>query len=161
MGAPFRQTNLSVTGERTVSARGTLLDIEAVFHPRTAAKFGLKVLSGTNGDQTVVGYEVSTGRVYIDRTNSGTAALTVTGFSGVHSAPLRLRDGTLNLRILIDKSIVEVFAEDGERVLTDLVYPATSSDGIKVFAEGGSASLDALTVYRMRSTWPDSQVGTR
>jgi fructan beta-fructosidase len=39
-------------------------------------------------------------------------------------APLTLSDGTLSLRILIDHSIVEVFAEDGEHVVTDLVYPA-------------------------------------
>jgi sucrose-6-phosphate hydrolase SacC (GH32 family) len=75
------------------------------------------------------------------------------GFYGVHSAPLRLRDGTLNLRILVDNSLVEVFAEEGERVLTDLVYPAAGSDGLKVFAEGGTAALDAITVHKMRSTW--------
>jgi sucrose-6-phosphate hydrolase SacC (GH32 family) len=111
------------------------------------------VLTGMNGDETVIGYDVATRRLYIDRTKSGAAAASMTGFYGVHSAPLTLRDDTLNLRILVDNSIVEVFAEDGERVLTDLVYPAIGSDGLKVFAEGGTATLDVLTVHQMRSTW--------
>jgi sucrose-6-phosphate hydrolase SacC (GH32 family) len=75
------------------------------------------------------------------------------GFYGVHSAPLTLRDGALNLRILVDNSIVEVFAEDGERVLTDLVYPATGSNDLKLLAEGGTAALDVIRVHQMRSTW--------
>jgi levanase len=152
-GAPFREGKQSVTGERTLGVTGTLLDIEAVFRPQRATRFGLKVLTGTNGDETVVGYDVATSRLYIDRTKSGTAADAMTGFYGIHSAPLTLRDGTLNLRILVDNSIVEVFAEDGERVLTDLVYPAMGSSGLKIFAEGGTAALDAITVHRMRSTW--------
>jgi sucrose-6-phosphate hydrolase SacC (GH32 family) len=152
-GAPYRESKRSVTGERTLGITGTLLDIEAVFRPQRARKFGLKVLTGTNGDETVIGYDVATRRLYIDRTKSGTAAASMTGFYGVHSAPLTLRDGTLNLRILVDNSLLEVFAEDGERVLTDLVYPAMGSDGVKIFAEGGTTTLDTIAVHQMRSTW--------
>ena len=136
-----------------------MLDIEATLRPQSAPKFGLKVLTGANGEETVIGYDVTTSRLYIDRTRSGTAAASITGFYGVHSAPLSLRDGKLDLRILIDNSIVEVFAEDGERVLTDLVYPAIGSNGLKVFAEGGTMALDAISVHKMRSTWLGTQTG--
>jgi sucrose-6-phosphate hydrolase SacC (GH32 family) len=151
--APYRETSQSVADERALGTTGTLLDIEATFRPQSASKFGLKVLTGANGEETVIGYDVTTSRLYIDRTRSGTAAASITGFYGVHSAPLSLRDGKLDLRILIDNSIVEVFAEDGERVLTDLVYPAIGSNGLKVFAEGGTMALDAISVHKMRSIW--------
>lgn len=62
------------------------------------------------------------------------------------------RNGTLNLRVLVDHSIVEVFAENGERVLTDLVYPSLDSRGLAILAEGGTATLD-VDVYEMRSIW--------
>jgi sucrose-6-phosphate hydrolase SacC (GH32 family) len=156
-GAPYHEEGQSVSGERALGTTGTLLDIEAGFRPQTASKFGLKVLTGANGDQTVIGYDVATGRVYIDRTSSGTAASAMTGFYGVHSAPLTLRDGKLDLRILVDNSLVEVFANGGERVLTDLVYPAAGSNGLKVFADGGAAALDSINVYKMRSTWLETQ----
>ena len=152
-GIAFQEKNRPLTGERQLPTSGTLLDIEAVFRPRTAVKVGLKVLTATNGDETIVGYDTKERRLYIDRTKSGAAAATMTGFYGVHSAPLALRDGTLNLRILVDNSIVEVFAENGERVLTDLVYPAPGSNGLKLFAEGGPATVDAITVHQMRGIW--------
>ncbi len=152
-GAPFQERNRSITGERALAATGTALDIEASFRPQSATKFGLEVLTGANGDETAIGYDTTTGRIYIDRTKSGAAAAAMNGFYGVHSAPLTLRDGTLDLRILVDNSIVEVFAEDGERVLTDLVYPATGSNGLKVFAESGTATVESLAVYQMRSIW--------
>lgn len=152
-GTPLQERNQSLSGERQLAAAGTLLDIEATFRPGNAATFGVKVLTGSNGDETVVGYDVAQRRVYIDRTKSGAAAASVPGFYGIHSAPLTLRDGTLELRILVDHSIVEVFAEGGERVLTDLVYPATGSNGVKLFAQGGTAAIDSLAVHQMRSTW--------
>jgi len=152
-GIAFQEKNRALTGERQLPTSGTLLDIEAVFRPRDAVKVGLKVLTATNGDETIVGYDTRERRLYIDRTKSGAAAASMTGFYGVHSAPLALRDGTLNLRILVDSSIVEVFAENGERVLTDLVYPAPGSNGLKLFAEGGPATVDAITVHQMRGIW--------
>jgi sucrose-6-phosphate hydrolase SacC (GH32 family) len=156
-GNAFQERNQTVAGERQLTTSGILLDIEAAFRPGKASKFGLKVLTGANGDETVIGYDVAEQRLYIDRTKSGAAAAQMNGFYGVHSAPLVVRDGTLNLRILVDNSIVEVFAERGERVLSDLVYPAPGSHGIKLFAEGGAATLDRIAIHQMRSIWPSER----
>ena len=84
---------------------------------------GLKVLTNANGDETAVSYDVAAGTLSIDRTKSGAAAAELADFPGVHSAPVALRDGRLNLRILVDRSLVEVFAQDGERTIADQVYP--------------------------------------
>ena len=156
-GAPYHEAAQTLTGERTLNTTGTLLDIRATLHPQTAAKSGIKVLAGANGDQTVIGYDAATGSVYLDRTHAGTAAAAITGFPGVQSAPVSLHDGALDLRILVDNSIVEVYANHGERVLTDQVYPAATSNALKAFADGGSATLDSLDVYPMRSSWLETQ----
>jgi sucrose-6-phosphate hydrolase SacC (GH32 family) len=152
-GELLRARDQRLVGERTLSAQGSALDIGLAIRPTGASHVGLKVLTGANGDETIVGYDVVAGRVYIDRTRSGTAAEKMAGFYGVHSGPLRLRDGVLNLRILVDNSIVEVFAENGALALTDLVYPASGSTGLKVFADEGSATVEELDVYRMQSIW--------
>jgi len=152
-GSPFRKTKQSIAGERALTAAGRQLDIEASFRPQSATKLGLKVLVGANGDETVVGYDTATGCLYIDRTKSGVAAGSLNGFSGVHLAPLTLRDGTLSLRILIDHSIVEVFAEDGERDDGSRLSSPGESNGMNVFAEGGTALLEQITVHQMRSIW--------
>ena len=71
----------------------------------------------------------------------------------MHAAPVALRDGRLNLRILVDRSLVEVFAQGGERTIADQVYPTPGSDGLKVFAAGGTATLESLDIRELRTTW--------
>ena len=74
-------------------------------------------------------------------------------FPGVQRAPLAARHGKVRLRILVDWSSVEVFADGGRRVITDQVFPSADSDGVELFADGGSATLNSLKVRRLRSSW--------
>ncbi|MBI2384003.1 MAG: glycoside hydrolase family 32 protein [Gammaproteobacteria bacterium] len=141
-----------VEGTRRLDVLGREFDIEAEFALGGAAQFGLRVLVG-EGERTAIGYDVASGRVFIDRTQSGTAGTALSAFAGVHSAPLPARGGKVRLRILVDRSVVEVFANDGERVLTDLVYPGSESQGLELFALDGDVRLQSLNVWRMRSVW--------
>ena len=73
---------------------------------------------------------------------------------------MALRDGRLNLRILVDRSLVEVFAQGGERTIADQVYPTPGSDGLKLFATGGTAALEALDIRELRTTWGAPETST-
>src|SRR4051794_29397924 len=152
-GQRYTESGSAISGERTLTKRGDVLDIRATLRPGSAKRIGLKVLTNANGDETVIGYDVAAGTLSIDRTKSGPAAAELSGFPGVHAAPVALRDGRLNLRILVDRSLIEVFAQGGERTIADQVYPTPGSDGVKLFADGGSAGLDSLEVRQLRSTW--------
>jgi levanase len=48
---------------------------------------------------------------------------------------------------------VEVFADEGQTVITDQIFPSASSDGVALFADGGTARLDSLKIRRLRSSW--------
>ena len=68
----------------------------------------------------------------------------------MHEAPLPLAAGeTLRLRILLDRSSVEVFAQAGRVVLTDRVYPDAASVGVALEARGGRARLIGLRSWRL------------
>ncbi|MEH0585280.1 GH32 C-terminal domain-containing protein [Streptomyces sp. B21-106] len=103
-----------------------------------------------------MGYDTTTGEVYIDRTASGATDFDP-AFSGVQHAPLALDGGRLSLHILVDASSVEVYAQNsrGEQVtLTDQVFPDPSSTGVDAFAEGGTATLDHMQAWQLKSIWP-------
>jgi beta-fructofuranosidase len=70
--------------------------------------------------------------------------------------PLYLKEGEpLRLRVFVDRSIVEVFA-NGRQCLTLRAYPTRQdSTGVSVFARGSEASLVSLTAYQMKSVWPE------
>jgi levanase len=127
------------------SASGDVQRIDVTFAPGTAAKSGITVL-GDGTHSTVIGYDASTGEVYVDRGNSGNIGFHPL-FTSVDSAPVTLNaDGTVTLRIYVDRSSVEVFAQGGQRTITDQVFPGAGAREVTLFAEGGTARLKSLTV---------------
>ena len=55
----------------------------------------------------------------------------------------------------MDKSSLEVFANDGEAALTTYIYPGENADGIAAFASGGTATVKSL------KTWDLSKVNAQ
>ncbi|MGP3921001.1 GH32 C-terminal domain-containing protein [Nonomuraea sp. 10N515B] len=135
------------------AVQGKALDIEATFSLKDAERFGLKVRTGANGEETVIGYDTTTQELYVDRTRSGAVNFNST-FPGVQTAPLTAENGKVKLRILVDWSSVEVFGGSGEAVITDQIFPDPSSTGVDVFAEGGTATLDHMQAWQLKSIWP-------
>ncbi|NBE50501.1 glycoside hydrolase family 32 protein [Streptomyces boluensis] len=131
-------------------ARGKALDIEATFSLKDAERFGLKVRTGAEGEETVIGYDATTQELYVDRTRSGAVDFNST-FPGVQTAPLKAKNGEVKLRILVDWSSVEVFGGSGEAVITDQIFPDPESQGVEVFAENGSVMLDKAEVWHLDS----------
>ena len=72
------------------------------------------------------------------------------------SGPLWLEDKELlRLRVFIDHSVVEVFANN-RQCLTVRTYPSREdSQQVSFRARGGSATLKQLTAWKMKSIWPE------
>lgn len=129
-------------------ARGDCLDIVAVIEPGNARSVGLHLrVSPDSREQTTVVYDVAAAAVRLDRRRS---TLDERCERAMRGAPARLGpDGRLTLRILIDRSVIEVFAGE-ETCLTGRVYPTLAeSVGIEVFARGGSATAHSIDVWEM------------
>ncbi|MET9897395.1 GH32 C-terminal domain-containing protein [Streptomyces sp. NPDC006446] len=130
------------------AAKGKALDIEATFSLKDAERFGLKVRTGAGGEETVIGYDATAQELYVDRTHSGAVDFN-TSFPGVQTAPLKAKNGKVKLRILLDRSSVEVFGGRGEAAITDQIFPDPASQGVQVFAENGSVKLDRAVVWHL------------
>ncbi len=75
----------------------------------------------------------------------------------VENAPLHLHEGeNLQLRIFIDKSVVEVYA-NGRQYAAVRVYPGMSeSVGVSLFSRGQESELISLDAWQMKNTWETS-----
>jgi fructan beta-fructosidase len=121
------------------------------------------VLDVELGEATVVGVDLAVdgdsavrirfedGELSLDRSQVGHPVLPAT-FAAVHRAPVEPVDGRLVLRIVFDRSSVEVFADDGRVVLTDLVFPAEGARGLRVVADGPPSGPASLDVWRLVGT---------
>lgn len=64
-------------------------------------------------------------------------------------SPLEVPSGRLKVRILVDRSSVEVFLGAGRIVHSHRVFPLASDSGIKLFVSGGTATYKNLTVRKL------------
>lgn len=109
--------------------------------------FGFRVRVG-NGEETIIAYSPRKQKVFLDRTRSGRSDFHP-GFAGIHFADLALVNGCLRLHIFVDRSSVEVFANDGLVTFSDSIFPSAGSLGIELFSQDGVTQLVALDFYRL------------
>lgn len=120
--------------------------ISTTLTPGDAASAGLVLRTGTDGHEgTRLTYDTAGQTLTLDRSGSGVTNFSE-AFSLEHVVPLPLRDGSLDLTILVDRSSVEVFADGGRRVITDIVLPPTDDTCLALFAEGGAARFGDVLV---------------
>ena len=109
--------------------------------------------------QVVVDFGAS--EIRVDRTASGRTDFSPT-FAGVHRGPLRIVDGRVDLRLLLDTSSLEVFAQGGETVLTDLILPPSPELRFAMTAEGRGREthIASLSLRPLKSAPPLLHAGT-
>ena len=134
VGAGGRLRPFDLGGRRPLTeAVRYRLDIE--FEPGTATHFGVEVLVG-DGEATIVEYDLQSEMLALDRLRSGRVDFDPT-FPSRQEVPLFLHGGTLRLTLVVDRTSVEVFAQDGSVSLTDQVFAARESTLIVVTSRGG------------------------
>ncbi len=69
------------------------------------------------------------------------------------TAPIRLPQGYLTLRVLADVTSLEVYGNTGRVSLTGCVLPVAGAPGITVESTGGDAQILSMTAHSLRSAW--------
>lgn len=121
-----------------LDVRGDTLEIIAKFTAGTAQSFGLNLRQSDDGQNAV------TIRYTADNLNvAGT------------DVPVQLdgRTRELKLHIFLDKSVLEVFVNDGSTAVTRVDYPGQHDQNISIFAENGTATLESLDAWQMNPIW--------
>ena len=133
-----------------------LLDVEMIFSDVLPdAPFVINIWTGA-AEVTTIAIDPKDGQLAIDRTHSGIKEFhPAFAASCRHAAPLRIANGNLKIRFLLDTSSLEVFAQDGEAVLTELIFPSVGKRSIGLSSEGGNAlampKVEGITIHRLRS----------
>ncbi|MCP4641282.1 MAG: hypothetical protein GY851_12645 [bacterium] len=130
---------------------GDSCELAITLTPGTAKQCGVKVRTSPGGEeQTLLYYDVDAKELVFDATQSG-----VTGRKVVERAPFELGAGeTLNLRVFVDKSVIEVYAND-RQAIGRRVYPGRDDSlGVQIFANGGAATFKAVTAWDMMPSNP-------
>jgi sucrose-6-phosphate hydrolase SacC (GH32 family) len=107
-------------------------------------------LFNAGGEEVTIGVTAQPLELFIDRAHSRSTFFHK-DYPGRHSGPLRWRNGPITVRALFDRSVIEVFGNDGETVLTDRVYPTQPLDRLELLASARAAT--SVQVWRLQSAW--------
>ncbi|MBL0327646.1 MAG: glycoside hydrolase family 32 protein [Cytophagaceae bacterium] len=93
---------------------------------------GFELLLLKNGDEkTVLNFDSQKNILSIDRRTSGNVGFSEK-FPKLNQIEFLPENGKIKLDILVDKSIIEVFANSGKEAITTLVYPTYGSSSIEL-----------------------------
>lgn len=138
---------------------GDTYEIVAHFKPSDrTTKVGFNLRVG-QGEVTKVYYDLQTGRIAIDRSQSGIILTEL--FRNVDSqAVTRNADGSIDLHIFVDRASVEVFTKGDTVTGANQIFTSPQSLGLGVFAEGYEAKAD-IALYPLKSIWKDKVETTK
>lgn len=136
------------TAKMLDSAKGTALDIS--FTLQADAEAGINVFK-SGDEETTISFNNATKTISVDRRRSGDTSFSKV-FASVETVQVDTLQGKINFRILIDKSIVEVFVNDGLYAITDIVFPTKNNGGVELFSKNGKAVFTNLNIKRVNKT---------
>lgn len=147
--ALFSNPAIIVKGAYPLSkVSGPALDVEFTLTKGPAEQAGIRILK--NGkQQTVIYYNKEDNMLKLDRRESGKIDFHER-FASVESVAIAENNREVKLRILVDHNIVEVFANDGRHVITDLVFPGSENVTAEFFSSGSAAQFKDISIWRMR-----------
>ncbi|WP_280769714.1 GH32 C-terminal domain-containing protein [Salipaludibacillus daqingensis] len=147
----FENETIGEANELLEGLTGDTLEIEAEFkldETTSADEFGFHIRK--NEDEfTSVGFDVLNEEMYVDRTQSGDVSFH-DGFGAKHVSEVTTDNDSVKMQILVDRSSVEVFFNEGENVFTNQLFPDPQSQGLDIFAINGEVELLSLEIYEMK-----------
>jgi fructan beta-fructosidase len=95
--------------------------------------------------ETKIIYDPVKHQLIVDKTNTGGGEINQEQI--LKTIDLQNEGRSIKLVLLFDKSSLEIFVNDGEKVLTTYIYPDEKSNELAVFAEGGKAIIKSLKIW--------------
>ncbi len=128
-----------------------MIELEINFQNTTALQYGVKLgVSADGREETLIYYDSKEKKLKFDTRKSGLGF----GRKMIEEAPLELKKGEpLVLRVFIDKSVIEVFAND-RQAIARMVYPTLKGRGVQLFSQGGATKVKAVKRWTMSPSNP-------
>ncbi|MCY4019107.1 MAG: glycoside hydrolase family 32 protein [Chloroflexi bacterium] len=143
----------AASGQLSLNLRGEALEIAAEIDPSDAEETGVKVRRSPDGEEeTTIFYDAHRKKLGVDRRRS------TLGQDGgvtydVQEGDFELSPGeTLRLRVFVDCSVIEVYAND-RACITSRVYPSRpDSTGLAIYSRGRTR-VKSIDIWRLSSIW--------
>lgn len=108
------------------------------------------IVSNNLGEKTIIGFERASNQFYVDRFNSGKTAFSAEFASKSYGDRL-VNDDDLPMHLFFDVSSVELFADNGLTVFTELFFPNKNYTALEI--KLSNANLQTANGWELKSIW--------
>lgn len=130
---------------------GDCFELDLQLTRGTAGRVGVHLLKNER-EKTTLEADFDRGEICLDRTRSGNIGFHP-AFAGRYRAPLPAGSKPLRLRVFVDACSIEVFAGDGESVLTSLVFASQTARELEFFSSAAALRVGEVRFWRLKSIW--------
>ena len=88
----------------------------------------------------------------VDRRKSGKTEFTENFADKIHILPYHISEKEVDIRIILDRSSLEIFADDGKYVMTEQVFPNSPYTGLEIKTEK-EAMLTPININQIKTIW--------
>ncbi|MGB3144777.1 MAG: glycoside hydrolase family 32 protein [Maribacter sp.] len=107
-------------------------------------------LSNSEGDSLRFGYDATKGNYFVDRNKAG-----ITDFSNKFSDRIAIAPKTATQKgwtgtIVLDKTSIELFFDDGQTVMTEIFFPKAPFDSLYFEAPSEESKLEYIEIHQLK-----------
>jgi fructan beta-fructosidase len=146
---PLREKTVSVVKTTDNVSTEAPFELHLEFSPAAGKVMGVKLNSDAD-HWTEVGFDGAKKEFYIDRTHSG--GNVSAEFPSRTIAPLNLQR-PYDLTLVVDRSSVEAYAQNGTIAMTDLIFPAGTAVKVEVFPKDAATLKEPGQLWKLGSIW--------
>ncbi|MCW3116020.1 MAG: Fructan beta-fructosidase [Chitinophagaceae bacterium] len=150
---PVQFENIKFNGSKLLPVQGQQMEMEITMDPGRDDSCGIKFAVG-NSHYFTIGYAERSQELYIDRSNSGDTSFHPDFKNWLKtSTAIPENNNKIKLHIFFDKSIIEVFADDGQVVITEQIFPDEKNKAVVLTSTNGKTVFDHIKVWQLKSSW--------
>jgi fructan beta-fructosidase len=149
----YSADTILISSSKSIPLRGQQLEMQLTMHVKDSSVTGV-IVAYSEDKGCIIGYDALAKKLFIDRSKAGDNSFSK-NFDTINRSEVSLMpdSGKITLRIYFDKSIIEVFANDGEVAMTSQLFPKESDDGIELFSMGNDILFSNVRTWKMKSIW--------
>ena len=150
---PVAWKNIAVTETKLLPVKSQTMEIVMVLTPSENSLCGVRLAKGNN-HFIEIGYDAARQMIYIDRSKSGDVNFhPAFAKQNRYETPLKKSNGKISLQIFFDKSIVEVFANNGQVTMTAQLFPYANDNGAELFSNGNKVVFESVNYWSLKGVW--------
>lgn len=148
----YKEDNIAVNGEtkitdsKTISLSSTEIQFKISDLKDMVYQFKL---SNTLGDELLFGYDHIRKTFFIDRTKSGKTGFSEKFANKVSIAKRTSTNKELSGTILLDKTSIEIFYDNGETTMTEIFFPNAPYNKLTIGSENQEFILNDIEIHKL------------